>query len=221
MKKDSTLIVAVIDRSGSMADRTEDTIKGFDKFIADQAKLPGECKVSLVQFDDVYEFVWSLKDAKDCGSIREFYSARGGTALNDAIARAIVETGKELASRAENDRPSHVIVVIITDGEENSSREYAGAPGKAAIKRMIEEQQSKYNWTFTYLGANVDAFAEAQALGISASAALNYTPSKKGLAGSYSAMSANVTRSRSAGPGGQMQYSQEERASSMAKDEDK
>ena len=93
------------------------------------------------------------------------------TALLDAVGRAINETGERLAKMNEQDRPGLVIFVIMTDGLENSSREFT----KSQVKEMIEEQQSKYNWHFTFLGADQDAFAEAGGLGIAAAGAAQFS----------------------------------------------
>ena len=99
---------------------------------------------------------------------------RGSTALLDAVGRAINETGDRLAKTPEQDRPGLVVFVIVTDGQENSSKEFS----KARIKEMIDEQQKKYNWQFTFLGANQDAFAEAGGIGIR-SAAWRTSPSTR------------------------------------------
>jgi hypothetical protein len=208
-KPNSTLILAVIDRSGSMGSRTTDVIGGFDKFVEVQAKEPGECKISLYQFDDEFDPVWTLQDIRSVPSIGTFYSARGSTALNDAVAKAIIATGKELAARPEHERPSNVIVVIVTDGAENASVEYKGPEGKAAVKKLIQQQTEKYNWKFTYLGANVDAFAEAQGFGIAPAAAMSFSSSRKGVGASYLVASNAVLRSRR---GLSMDYNAQERA---------
>jgi len=94
--------------------------------------------------------------------------------LLDAVGRAINETGERLARMAEADRPGLVIFVIVTDGEENSSSEFS----KPQIREKIAEQQAKFNWQFTFLGANQDAFAEAGGMGIRASGVAKYSPDK-------------------------------------------
>ena len=94
--------------------------------------------------------------------------------LLDAVGRAINETGERLEAMDEQDRPGLVIFVVVTDGHENSSQEFS----KAQIKEAIQRQQNDYNWHFTFLGANQDAFAEAGALGIDAAGAANYSQCK-------------------------------------------
>jgi hypothetical protein len=115
---------------------------------------------------------------------------RGGTALLDAVGRAINETGERLARMPEEDRPGLVIFVVMTDGEENSSKEFS----KARIKEMIQHQQEVYNWHFTFLGANQDAFAEAGGMGIDATGVAVFSPHR--IAGTYKALGAKVSRMR-------------------------
>ena len=86
------------------------------------------------------------------------------------MGRAINETGDRLAKMKEDDRPGLVVFVVMTHGQENSSKEFS----KDQIKQLITQQQEKYNWHFTFLGANQDAFAEAGALGIVAAGAANF-----------------------------------------------
>lgn len=195
MRNDLTDLTMVLDRSGSMELCRKDAEGGVNAFIKDQKNQDGECLLSLVQFDTEYEFVHK---AKPIGGVDRFtLSPRGGTALLDAVGRAINETGERLSAMDEKDRPGLVVFVIVTDGEENSSREFK----LAQIKEMIERQQSEYQWQFTFLGANQDAFAEAGGMGIAAAAAANYTPATAGQA--FAASSENVSRMRAASAGGQ------------------
>ena len=108
----------------------------------------------------------------------------------DAVGRTINETGERLSKMAEQDRPGLVIFVVMTDGEENSSKEFS----KAQIKEMIERQQGQYNWHFNFLGANQDAFAEAGGMGIHAAGVANYKSDK--VAGTYKALGDKVKRMR-------------------------
>ena len=95
---------------------------------------------------------------------------RGSTALHDAMVRLIGEAGAELAALPEDQRPGTVLVAVLTDGHENSSREATGA----MVKELVERQQSQWGWQFTYLGANQDAVLTAHGLGIRAEDALTY-----------------------------------------------
>ena len=98
------------------------------------------------------------------------YSVGGCTALLDAIGGAIHHIGNVHKYAREEDVPEKTIVVITTDGEENSSCNY----DYRKIKLMIERQQEKYNWEFLFLGANIDAIGEASKLGIRSDRAVRY-----------------------------------------------
>jgi hypothetical protein len=150
----------------------EDAEGGVNAFVREQAGQPGEALLTLVQFDTEYEFIHKGVPIKQVPAYK--LVPRGNTALLDAVGRAINETGERLAKLAEADRPGLVIFVIVTDGQENSSAEFS----KDQIKEKISQQQTKYNWQFTFLGANQDAFAEAGGMGIHASGVANYAPDK-------------------------------------------
>lgn len=188
MRPDLTDITLVVDRSGSMASIQDDAQGGVNAFIAEQAKEPGEALLTLVQFDTEYDF---LHKGVPISKVPHYdLCPRGMTALLDAVGRAIIETGQRLAAMNELDRPGLVIFVVMTDGCENSSKEYT----KSQIKEMIERQQNKYSWHFTFLGANQDAFAEAGGMGIDAGGAANYGAAKVGAA--YGATISKVARMR-------------------------
>jgi hypothetical protein len=188
MRADLSDITLVVDRSGSMQSIRSDAEGGVNAFIEGQAKQPGEALLTLVQFDTEYEFIH--KGVPVSQASHYTLVPRGGTALLDAVGRAINETGQRLAAMAEHDRPALVVFVVMTDGEENSSKEFS----KANIKEMIQLQQEKYGWHFTFLGADQDAFAEAQELGMAASGAANFSRNK--VAAAYRATSAKVARMR-------------------------
>jgi uncharacterized protein YegL len=190
MRSDLTDITLVIDRSGSMQSIRDDAQGGINAFIAGQNKTPGDVLVTLVQFDTEYEFIHKGVPVRDVPPYE--LQPRGGTALLDAVGRAINETGARLAKLQEEDRPGLVIFVVMTDGQENSSREFT----RAQVKQMIQRQQSDYNWHFTFLGANQDAFAEAGGIGILSAGAADFAPTK--VAGAWSATLDKVTRMRTA-----------------------
>jgi uncharacterized protein YegL len=170
MRTDLADITLVIDRSGSMQGIRSDAEGGVNAFIEKQTREPGEALLTLVQFDTEYEFVHRGIPVQQVP--RYELSPRGQTALLDAIGRAINETGQRLAAMNEQDRPGVVIFVVMTDGRENASHEFT----KSEVKQMIELQQAKYNWHFTFLGADQDAFAEAGGLGIDAAGVANFSP---------------------------------------------
>jgi len=188
MRQDLTDITLVIDRSGSMAQIREDAEGGVNTFVQDQAKLPGDAFLTLVQFDTEYEFLHQGAPIKNVPPYE--LNPRGMTALLDAVGRAVNETGERLAKMPEADRPGLVIFVIATDGLENSSKEFT----RSQIKALIEQQQKVYNWQFTFLGANQDAFAEADSMGMHAAGSANYATSK--VAAAYAAAGQKVARMR-------------------------
>jgi uncharacterized protein YegL len=91
------------------------------------------------------------------------YCPGGGTAMNDAIATAINNIGKWLSNMPEEERPSKNLIVIMTDGEENSSKEFT----LAKVQEMIKHQTEKYNWSFVYMGMDITNKKAADDLGIS------------------------------------------------------
>lgn len=206
MRSDLTDITLVVDRSGSMQEMRSDAEGGVNAFIADQAKEPGEALLTLVQFDTEYEF---LHSGVPIGQVPKYTLVpRGSTALLDAVGRAINETGERLSKMDEKDRPGLVIFVVMTDGHENASKEFS----KPQIKKMIEHQQEKYNWHFTFLAANQDAFAEAGEMGIRRGGAANYVAAR--VSAAYKVTGAKVSRMRSQSARGEQvsnEFTDEER----------
>jgi hypothetical protein len=189
-----TDITMVLDRSGSMQSIKDDTIGGFDAFISEQRRVPGRCTVSMVQFDNVYEEVYTGRDLADVPSLT--LVPRGSTAMLDAIGRAVNATGARLAAMPENARPGTVIVGIMTDGLENASREFT----YAMVKAMIEQQEHVYGWTFMYMGANQDAIEVGASLGVARDRSLTYAGPKVAAAmGAYSASVGTIREAVAAG----------------------
>lgn len=188
-----THIVLIVDRSGSMRKIAADMEGGISQFIRDQASAPGRATVTLRQFDTEHDEVFSFADAASA----PHYSLlpRGGTALLDAVGAGIAKTGEDLAAMSEDKRPGLVLVLIVTDGEENSSREY----GKAAVKAAIERQENDYGWKFSYLGANQDSFAEAGSIGIPVAAAMDYAATPDGTKGAFASASEALLSTRNTG----------------------
>ena len=194
MCHDWTEIAFVIVRSGSMSPIAADAIGGFNTFLAHQQALPGEARLTLVLFDHEY------LAPHDNVSIRAVapldattYVPRGMTALLDAVGRTIDAVGARLATTPEDQRPGKVIVAILTDGQENASRDYTFAK----VSGMIKHQQEKYNWEFLFLAANQDAIAAAGALSIHPQDAIAFHATGQGVRQAHAVMSDRVALSRS------------------------
>ena len=186
-------IICIIDRSGSMEFIRADAIGGFNTFLKEQQEVPGECKFTYTQFDTEYEVVHDGIDIKDMKPLtEETYVPRGGTALLDAIGRTVNTVGARLANTPEDQRPSKVIVVILTDGHENSSQEFS----RDKIFEMITTQREQFQWEFVFLAANQDAIAVGAGLGIAAHAAANFSFDSAGMYQGYDNVSEAITSYR-------------------------
>lgn len=195
MKDNLTEVIFILDMSGSMSPYTQDTIGGYNKLLEDQKKAAGDANVTTVCFDNRYILIHDRKNIKEVEPIteKEYYPS-GTTALLDAIGKTIRDVGKKLADMNEADRPSQVIVTIITDGYENASREYTWSQ----VQSMIKEQREKYSWIFTFIGANIDVEKMSDDLGIDKRLAKKYTASSKGTGAVYGTMSDVVSNVRHA-----------------------
>jgi uncharacterized protein YegL len=175
-KSNRTELVFILDRSGSMGGLESDTIGGFNSTLEKQKQLEGEARVTTVLFDDKYEI---LHDRIPVNEVRpltdEDYYVRGCTALLDAVGRTIDRVVLAQKASKEEYRADKVMFVIITDGLENASRKYSY--GK--VKMMIEARR-ELGWEFMFLGANIDAAAEAERLGIARERAARYCADKAG-----------------------------------------
>ena len=193
MKENLTELVFILDRSGSMSGLETDTIGGFNSMLEKQKKESGEAFVTTVLFDDKYELLHDRYDIKGVNLLTEKeYYVRGSTALLDAIGITINNIGKALSDTKEEDRPGKVLFVIITDGMENSSREFS----YEKVKKMVEHQKSKYSWDFIFLGANIDAIKTANSFGISADMATNFVSDSAGTQLNYKIVSEVVSSFR-------------------------
>lgn len=196
VKENLTEIVCIIDKSGSMESVKKDAIGGFNSFIDSQKKVPGEATLTLILFDTIYEVCYEGKNIKDVLNLNDTsYVPCGCTALLDALGKTINSVGARLSKTPEQDRPSKVVFVILTDGEENSSKEFT----KKQINDMITHQKDIYKWEFIYLAANQDAIQEARSIGIATANAFNYVGTAQGTRHVYNVMSNTVANYRSTG----------------------
>ena len=186
-----TLIAIVADRSGSMSPIAKDMNGGIATLLAEQAKGPGAVIVDITTFDDALEhpFEWTRPDDVKADII----VPRGRTALNDAVGTTIVRLGERLAALPDDERPGKVVVVVVTDGAENASREYT----LEQVRALVTEQTEQYGWEFICLAANVDAFGTGAGYGFTREQTMSYDATPKGASGSFAAASAGITRTRS------------------------
>ena len=189
MKKGLTEIVFILDRSGSMSGLEAETIGGFNSMMKKQRTEDGEAIVSTVLFDNVCEVI---HDRVPLDEVKELtgdeYFVRGCTALLDAIGGAIRHIGNVHKYAREEDRPEKTLFIITTDGMENASRRYT----YAKVKKMVERQQEKYGWEFLFLGANMDAIAQARRFGISEKRAVRYECDSAGTALNFDVVSETI-----------------------------
>lgn len=169
---DKTLIVVVLDRSGSMSNAVDATIEGFNGFLKEQQEIPGECAMTLVQFDNLYEVNFANRPIKEVKPLdRESYIPRASTALLDAIGRSLKETVKQLTATPKASRPTKVIFVIQTDGLENASVLY----NREQVFDYITTYRELMDWQFVFLGANQDAIEVGRQYGFSPLSSMTYS----------------------------------------------
>lgn len=197
MKKGLTETIFIVDSSGSMGPLVDDTIGGFNNLLEEQKNVGGDCKVTFVKFDSLVETVFENVDIEDVEPLtRDTYRCGGWTALYDAIGCTVHSVGQRLAETPEDERPERVLVVIITDGEENVSQEYKNR--LSHIKEMIKHQEEKYNWEFVFLGANIDASVVGQSFGIQLDNTMNFTANGDSMMKSMAVLNAKTTSYRCA-----------------------
>ena len=193
MQTQSTEIIFLLDRSGSMNICEEDVIGGYNSFLDRQKQDNSQAFVTTVLFDNRYEL---LHDHVEIHNIEHIsgkeYFARGTTALLDAIGLTISNVS-ERQSKSKN--ISQTIMVIMTDGLDNVSKKYR----IKNIYEMIQEQQKNNNWEFIFLGANIDAIKTANSIGISSERASNFTTNTEGLNRKFTGISKTVTHFRTSG----------------------
>jgi hypothetical protein len=151
-------IAVILDRSGSMQSIKDDMEGGLWTLVAEQHGQPGRCRVSLYQFDDIWEPTFEGKPSGDITAENCRLVPRGSTALNDAVVKSLAALEARILAEPEMDRPSRVAVIVITDGQENASKENKRKDAHEAIGRATD----KFGWRFVFLAANPEGFAEGE-----------------------------------------------------------
>lgn len=193
MLEKKTVLVSILDRSGSMSGLEESSISGFNKFIKEQRSVEGEVEVNTVLFDDSIEVIHNeLPIAHVPLLTTRDYFARGSTALLDAIGQAIHKIETRIKFEKGMSNSDKVIFLIVTDGQENASRHYS----YEIIRKLITTHVKKDQWEFIYLGANMDAVQEASKYGIRKERAMNFTATQDGINHVYETINSFATHIR-------------------------
>jgi Mg-chelatase subunit ChlD len=218
-RPDLTDITFVLDRSGSMGSIKGATIESFNGFVHSQRTGAGTAQLTLIQFDDQYEQVYSATSLHQVPDLNEqTFVPRGATALLDAMGRAIAATGERLRQLPEHERPGNVVFVTLTDGYENASRDYS----LLRLNEMIREQREKYSWQFVFLGANQDAIATAAKMDIGADHAMTFAATFGGTGAAFGAVDRKMHKMRharfSGDASGSMKFDDEDREAAKGSD---
>ena len=181
-----TELVFILDKSGSMSGLEADTIGGFNSMIEKQKREAGRTYVSTVLFSSHSTVIHDRVPLEEIEPMTEQdYVPGGSTALLDAVGKAIHHMGNVHKYARPEDRPDRTMFIITTDGEENASGQYT----YPKVKHMIERQQTRYDWEFVFLGANIDAAAEAKRMGIRDDRTARYCCTPAGISDSYDVFS--------------------------------
>lgn len=175
MDKNYTHISLLLDRSGSMESIKEDVVGGIKTFLEEQKLFQEKMTITFATFADDYTIVNNFVPISEMKFDGSTYFPSGGTALLKSATKLIKDTGTSLKEMNVEDRPNKVLILMITDGGENSSNDSwnnvpSGAEGvtytNEALKELVKHQTEKYNWEFKYIGANQDGFATGAAMGM-------------------------------------------------------
>jgi len=191
-----TELIFILDRSGSMGGLESDTIGGFNATISDQKKIDGETRVTTILFDNFFEVLHDRINLQDIAPLTEQdYFVRGSTALYDAVALGIRKIANVQKQTRKEGRADKVIMVITTDGYENSSRD----TNAAMLHKMIDDCK-KDGWEFLFLGADIDAQAAAGNIGIETHRAANFVKDSQGVRVQYDSLNVAISAMRSGAP---------------------
>lgn len=179
-----------------MQEIRDDAIGSFNAFLEEQKKIGDEALVTLVLFDDQYELIYN---ATKLSKVQPFspstYIPRGMTALFDAIGRTIATLDARLPEVKGRVPDDNVTIAILTDGHENSSREFT----REQILSLIEARSKMRGWDFIYLSADPKAFDSADAIGINRNNVLHFCKNPDGVRNAYSSMNLAMESKRRRG----------------------
>ncbi len=189
MNRNLTEIVFILDRSGSMAGLEADTVGGFNAMVERQRKEDGDALLSAVLFSNDSYVLYDRVDLRRVEPMTDAqYRVGGCTALLDAIGDAVHHIMNVHKYAREEDRPGKTVFVITTDGMENASRRYS----YDAVQKLVREVRARYDWEFLFLGANMDAIAQAKRFGFSEKRAVRYECDGAGTALNFDVVSETI-----------------------------
>lgn len=162
MKKNLSHLIFILDRSGSMGGLEDETIKGYNSVVKQQAQLGGELKVTTVLFDNEVEEIFSKVSPKKAKLDKKKYYVRGSTAMLDAIGMTLSNVIAKNNKLKDEEKPENIIVAITTDGYENASKEYT----YKQINEMIKKCKDN-GWNFIFLSSEIDEQKVGGAIGLS------------------------------------------------------
>lgn len=192
MKKDLTELVFIVDRSGSMSGLESDTVGGFNATLKAHQEADGQAVVSTVLFDQETKVLHDRIPIENVSPLTEKdYKVRGCTALLDAVGGAIHHISNIHKYLPEEYKPEHTIFVVTTDGLENASIKYT----YKQVKHLITEKEEA-GWDFLFLGANIDAAAEASKIGIPVARAATFIADELGSKTMFGAVCAETINMR-------------------------
>lgn len=197
MDQTYTHISVVLDRTGSMGSIRDDTIGGFNTFLKDQQTQPGKATLTLVQFDSVdpYEVIHRFQPIQSVPELTPAtYVPRGATPLLDALGTAINDLAGHLGQLTVADRPARIMVVVITDGRENASREF----NKSQVEQLIKKKTEQEDWQFVFLSADLAAMDDATSVGFTQESMLLFDKSSQGASNAWASLSKQTSQYRSA-----------------------
>lgn len=185
-------IIFIIDQSGSMFSLTDSTINGFNSFLEEQQKEKGKAYLTLILFNTTCNIIYNRVDIREVEPLtHKTYVPNGCTALYDAIGLALEKEELVLNDTKLSEMPHKVLVNIITDGLENASREYSAK----IINRKINELKEK-DWSFSFIGAEIDSFKEGSSIGIQKQDICSFTHSNVGVNSVYNTLSRDISNYR-------------------------
>jgi len=195
MDESYTHVSIILDRTGSMESIRDDTIGGFNVFLNENKQLPGSVTLTLVRFDsqDPYEVIHQFTPITEVPELtRETYVPRAATPLLDAIGRGINDLDQKLALLEDEGKPSGVVFVVITDGQENASKEFR----KEQIVKMINEKQEKDDWQLVFLSADLESINDAREYGFRDRSVMSYDKSAGGSRSAWTSLSHSTRNDR-------------------------